>query len=423
MLIEFSVGNYKSFKEIVTFSMVAAQITAKDKTLDVNNIFPVDDELRLLKSAAVYGPNASGKSNFVAAIRFMRWFVLNSSKETQVMDAIEVEEFKLSTETIGTPTFFQMVFMLDGKRFRYGFEVDGERVVSEWLFHVPTIREAKLFVREEDRVDLSGQFKEGKGIPDKTRNNALFLSVVAQFNGAIAQQILRWFKDLTVISGLDDKEYLAYTRRRFESKPQQEEILRFVKKLDLGIHDIQIEKNRLSTPSLPLDMPVEFRNFLLRRSENDLSGVKTVHRIYDSEGRQASIELFDMEQHESEGTKKLFALAAFLLNALNSGHVLVVDELDARLHLLITCAIIDLFHSNDANPHHAQLIFTTHDTHLLSNKVFRRDQIWFVEKDLLGASLLHSLVEYKVRNDASFEKDYIHGRYGAIPFIGDLVKR
>ena len=254
-----------------------------------------------------------------------------------------------------------------------------------------------------------GQFKEGKDLPEKTRNNALFLSVVAQFNGMMAQQLLRWVKDLTVISGLDDQEYLTYTLQRFERNPQQQDILRFVKKLDLGIDDIQIEKNGFGRPSLPLDMPVEYRSFVLRHAENDLSGIKTVHPIYDSEGRQTSIELFDMEYHESEGTKKLFALAAPLLDALNKGHVLIVDELDARLHLLITCAIINLFHSNETN--------------LLSNKIFRRDQIWFVQKDLQGASQLYSLIEYKVRNDASFEKDYIRGRYGAVPFIGDLVKR
>lgn len=425
MLIEFSVGNYKSFKEIVTFSMVGASITAKDKTLDANNLFTVDDELRLLKSAAVYGANASGKSNLVDALRFMRWFVLNSSKALQIMDVIDVEEFKLSTETRGMPSFFQIVFMLDDKRFRYGFELDQERVVSEWLFHVPTIREAKLFVREDDGFDLSGQFKEGKDLSDKTRNNALFLSVIAQFNGMIAQSLLRWFKNLTIISGLDDKEYLTYTLRSLENSSRQEDILRFVKKLDLGIDDIRIEKNHLNVnrPFLPLDLPIEYRNFVLRQAGNDLSGIKTIHRIYNSDGEQTSTESFDMEYQESEGTKKLFALAAPLLDALKNGHVLIVDELDARLHLLITRAIIDLFHSDENNPHQAQLIFTTHDTNLLSNKIFRRDQIWFVQKNLQGVSELYSLAEYKVRNDASFEKDYVRGRYGAVPFIGELVKR
>lgn len=422
MLVEFSVGNYKSFKEIETFSMVGASITAKDKTLDINNLFTVDDELTLLKSAAIYGANASGKSNFVDALHFMRWFVLNSSKALQVLDAIDVEEFKLSTETRGMPSFFQIVFMLENKRFRYGFELDQERVISEWLFHVPTSREAKLFVREDDAFDLSGQFKEGKDISDKTRTNALFLSVVAQFNGAIAQSLLRWFKNLTIISGLDDKEYITYTLQRLECNPQQEDILRFVKKLDLGIDDIQVDKNRLHSPIFPFDKAIEYRNFVFRQKKNDLSGIKTIHRIYNSEGVQTSTEAFDMEYHESEGTKKLFALAAPLLDALKNGHVLIVDELDARLHLLITCAIIDLFHSDESNPHQAQLIFTTHDTNLLSNKIFRRDQIWFVQKNVQGVSQLYSLVEYKVRNDTSFEKDYVRGRYGAVPFIGELIK-
>ena len=143
MLIEFSIGNYRSFKEIVTFSMVAAKINAKDKKLNESNVFRINENLSLLKSAAIYGANASGKSNFAQAINFMKYFVLSSSKETQAKEAIGVEEFRLNTETVKQPSFFQIVFLLEGKRYRYGFEVDKQHVVSEWLFYVPNKREAK----------------------------------------------------------------------------------------------------------------------------------------------------------------------------------------------------------------------------------------------------------------------------------------
>lgn len=145
MLIQFDVGNYKSFKEVVTFSMIAARITAKDKRLDENNVFKVNDELNLLKSTAIYGANASGKSNFISAVRFMKQFVLSSSKDTQANEAIPVESFRLNTETAHQPSFFEMVFIIDSRRYRYGFEVTSEKIVSEWLFHVPTSREAKHF--------------------------------------------------------------------------------------------------------------------------------------------------------------------------------------------------------------------------------------------------------------------------------------
>jgi uncharacterized protein len=397
MLIEFSIGNYKSFKDVVTFSMVAANITSKDKSLDVNNLHCTEEDLCLLKSAAIYGANGSGKSNFAGAVLFMRDFVFNSSKSTQESETIPVEAFRLSVETEEGPSFFEIVFLIDGIKYRYGFEVNAERVIKEWLFTTTSRKESKLFVRDENGIVVMPKFKEGKDLIDKTRENALFLSVVAQFNGAISKQVINWFRRLSVISGLEDRTYRSYTERTFADESHRDSILQFIKRLDLGISDIQIQ----SMSGAPKQ-------------------VVTVHRKYDSKGKPTSVEMFDIDSHESEGTKKLFALAGPLMETLKSGRILVIDELDARLHPLITLAVIDLFHSPEANAKGAQLIFITHDTNLLSNKIFRRDQIWFAEKDKHGATHMHSLVEYKVRNDASFESDYIHGKYGAIPFLGDL---
>jgi len=207
MLIEISIGNYKSFKDIVTFSMVAANITSKDKSLDVNNLHCLDGDLCLLKSAAIYGANGSGKSNFASAVLFMRDFVFNSSKSTQEAELIGVEAFKLSVETEKEPSFFEVVFLIDGTKYRYGFEVSAERVIKEWLFDTPSRKEAKLFVRDENGIEVMPRFKEGRDLIDKTRNNALFLSVVAQFNGAISKQVINWFRRLSVISGLQDTAY------------------------------------------------------------------------------------------------------------------------------------------------------------------------------------------------------------------------
>lgn len=406
MLIGFSVGNYKSFKETVTLSMVASSITEEDKELDENNVFPINDKLSLLKSAAIYGANASGKSNLVAAINFMKWFVLNSSKETQVSEAIYIEAFRLSTQTEKEPSFFEIVFLLEDKTFRYGFEVNAREVVSEWLFQADDTEEKMLFERDFDNYILD-DFPEGQGISDKTRSNALFLSVVAQFNGKISGKILLWFsKNLQLISGLQDPQYRKETLESFENDRHRHDIIEFIKKLDLGIADIQIKKNISQKTAL-------FGSLYQ-------AAVKTVHRKYDADGKQTAIELFDIETHESEGTNKLFALAHLLLDTLRTGKILLIDELDARLHPLITRELICLFNSNETNPHNAQLIFTTHDTNLLSSKTFRKDQIWFTEKDNKGATDLYSLVEYKVGKNASFERDYIMGKYGAIPFIGNF---
>ena len=376
--------------------MVAANLVAKDKKLDRTNLFAVDKDLKLLKSAAIYGANASGKSNLAQALSFMKWFAINSSKETQSTEKINVEYFRLSTETESEPSFFEIVFVLDGQQYRYGFEADRDRVVSEWLFYVPKVRETKLFERENNRFSISKTYK-ADGIQQRTRDNALFLSVSAQFNVKIAENILEWLTNqLKIISGLDDKAYLDYTVNCLIEEKNKDEIIQLIKKLDLGVGEIQVE------PTIG-----EIK-------------VKTVHKKFDSEGNYISTEIFNLERQESEGTQKVFALAGFLVDVLKNGQVLIVDELDARLHPLISRAIIELFNSNESNPNQAQLIFMTHDTNLLSNKIFRRDQIWFTEKNRYGATDLYSLAEYKVRNDASFESDYIKGRYGAVPYTGNL---
>ena len=421
MLIGFSVGNYKSFKETVTLSMVASSITEEEKELNENNVFPINDKLSLLKSAAIYGANASGKSNLIAAINFMKWFVLNSSKETQVSDAIDIEAFRLSTETEKEPSFFEIVFLLeDKKRFKYGFEVNAREVVSEWLFQADDSQEKMLFERDFDNYILD-DFPEGQGISDKTRSNALFLSVVAQFNGKNSGKILLWFsKTLQLISGLQDTQYRKETLDSFDNAGQRHDIIEFIKKLDLGILDI-VRINTSVVFSLS-DYTAKYGgsySSLYPNSEIKTT-VYTFHPKYDADGKQTSMELFDIEKHESEGTNKLFALAGILLDTLRTGKILLIDELDARLHPLITRELICLFNSNETNPHNAQLIFTTHDTNLLSSKTFGKDQIWFTEKDNKGATDLYSLVEYKVGKNASFERDYIMGKYGAIPFIGNF---
>lgn len=429
MLIGFSVGNYRSFKDVVTFSMVASPITGEEQQLDENNTFKVNEQLSLLKSGAIYGANASGKSNLVAAINFMNRFVLNSSRETQISDFIPIDPFRLSTETENEPSFFEIVFKLDKKNnnkiYRYGFEVNKTRVISEWLFYRQKTREINIFERNLDDFVLGKSFKEeGKGITDKTRNNALFLSVVAQFNGKTASDILMWFRNLNVISGLNDLIYRNYTVSSFESNQHKKDILQLVKKLDLGIEDIRIEKTPLTEELLPSFFSEEVKKTLLGASGNQLN-VKTVHQKYDSEGKPIALEVFDIEDNESEGTQKLFSLAGPLLETLKNGEILVIDELDARFHPLITSAIIKLFNCLETNPKNAQLVFTTHDTNLLRRNIFdisvlRRDQIWFTEKDNQGATTLYSLVEYKVGKNAAFEKDYLIGKYGAIPFIGNI---
>jgi uncharacterized protein len=405
MLIEFSVGNYRSFKDVVTFSMLAAPIQHLDKNIDRNNVFTATKEIDLLRSAAIYGANASGKSNLVRALSFMSSFTLGSAIDRKAKDPIDTELYKLSTQTEGNPSYFEIVFSTNRTRYRYGFEVDRQSVRSEWLYQTLRTKETELFVREGSNFKISSKFAEGADLESKTRKNALFLSVVAQFNGKIATEITDWFYQAIVIADVDDEDnYAQITFDAFFEDERTEELVALIKGLDLGIKNIQaIETSRFEDGSIALE-------------------IKTTHWKYDENGKRVADEQFDITEEESAGTQKLYRLSGLILSVLEDGDRLIVDELDARLHPLITCAIVKLFNSSKTNPNNAQLIFTTHDTNLLSCGLFRKDQVWFTEKNRYGATDLYSLVEYQIPDDAPFEQDYIAGRYGAVPFIGDLSR-
>jgi hypothetical protein len=376
--------------------------------------------LKLLTSAAVYGANASGKSNLIEALNFVCSFISVSARGTRATGGIRVEPFRLSAETVGRPSYFEIVFTAQDHQYRYGFEVSRERVHREWLYHVPTVREARLFERDGDQITLSGAFKEGRGLEEKTRPNALFLSVVAQFNGAIARTITNWFLDMDIFSGLDDSWLRDTTLGLWDDPEGFSQVTRFIKDLDLSVEDLKLEQDQHMIERYRSQFPEKFAPGVDWKMPGAYR-IKTEHRKFDAAGNPIGTEVFDLDEHESEGTRKLFALSGTLLGALALGSVVVADEFDARLHPLVTRRLIELFNSREHNPQHAQLIFTTQDTNLLDNRLFRRDQIWFTEKDRFGATHLYSLAEFKgVRNDASFEKDYVRGRYGAIPFLGDL---
>jgi AAA15 family ATPase/GTPase len=238
-------------------------------------------------------------------------------------------------------------------------------------------------------------------------------------------EIVSWFSHLGVVSGLDVELLKAITLEHLSNRQDLiDDVTKLIKKLDLSIDNLnlEIESRKISLDSLPQDLQDVVRNIISDSSgEIKSATIKTYHPKYDSTGKMIELEIFDMDNHESDGTKKILALSAPILDTLQRGEVLVIDELDARLHPLMTRSIIELFNSQKTNPKNAQLIFTTHDINLLSHKFLRRDQIWFTEKNHQGATDLYSLVEFAdINNNNTFEKDYIQGRYGAIPFIGDL---
>jgi AAA15 family ATPase/GTPase len=448
MLIEFSVSNYLSIKEVITLSMVASNAVKEleSPTEGVNNVFwDKSNKNKYLKSAVVYGANGSGKSNLLSAIGFYRRFILSSSNDRQADDEIMTIPFLLSTETENKSSSFEMIFIIGAIRFRFGFEVTKKNVTSEWLFGFDTEnsnKESTYFTREHQNIKVSNRnFKEGKGLENNARPNALFLSTVAQLNGEVSNKIQNWLKtNINVISGLDDAT-TAYTIGRFQDQEEfRKKIINFFKLINLGIEDIKMEEpvldnlSKILPPkredekiaSLIQELQKELKDRMKKGGDTREISINAFHKKFDKANKLIDTIALDFEL-ESKGTQKLFSLLGPWFDTLEKGKILIVDELDSRLHTKLTTELLKIFQSG-INTKNAQLIFASHDTNLLRNDLLRRDQIWFTEKDDKGSTDLYSLVEYKinqatsVRNDASFEKDYLIGKYGAIPYFGNIPK-
>ncbi|MBF0456975.1 MAG: ATP-binding protein [Nitrospirae bacterium] len=396
MLVEFSVGNYLSFKNKVTLSMAAG--TVKEYA---EHIIPtIDPKVSLLKSAVIYGANASGKSNLIKSLKFMRDFVLESAG-TQITQLIPVIKYLFSTESDKIPSVFEIVFIIKDVFYKYGFEVDSDKVRKEYLSAYPKKRERKYFNRDDAGIQVGKYFSEGKGLEKKTRPNSLFLSYCAQNNGAVSGGILKWFSKIDFLDN-NNYDYNIGFALMLNDMLRDSNIKADVLKL-LAITDLQIK-----------DIVQEFI------MNGKAYYFTTLHTKYNDKNMRVEDVKLGLE-YESEGTKKIIKYSVPIIKKLLNGGILIIDDMNAMLHTIISKELVKLFNNNDKN---AQFVITTHDTNLLDKRYFRRDQIWFTEKDQYGATDLYSLIEFKIdkKNDDYYERDYIKGRYGAIPFLVDFSK-
>ena len=424
MLVRFSVKNFKTFREKTSLSLVASNY---DKgTRETENVIQNDKfNLRILKSAVVYGANASGKSKLFEALAFMKHFVIGSSKDSQKGDKIHVDPFRLSEETELESSEFEVIFIFEEVIYRYGFEADKNQVISEWLYYKPKTKEIELFYRDFQNFEThSRNFAKGRMVikENLVRDNALLISVAAQFNDTISIAVIDWFKNFRTLSGLHDKIYQGYTMSKIKDAPFKVKILELLKAADLGIQDIKLET--LDIEELPEDIPGELRDKILKETAEGYAeyfSALTYHKKYNTSKKFVENVRFSLDNDESSGTQKFFALAGPILDVIENGYMLIVDELDSKLHPNLVYKIVSLFNSKEFNKKNAQLIFNTHDTNLLSSELFRRDQIWFTDKNKYGEAHLYSLADFKsaeVRKNEAFEENYIRGKYGAIPFLG-----
>lgn len=419
MLIELNVTNYRSFQETVQLQMTAGSTSNLRKQNTFNP--PVKGVPDLLRSSVIYGPNASGKSNLLKAIFFMKQFVL-ASAQGQEGDAILVSPFLFDMQSQAEPCEFEVLFIADGVRYQYGFAATQARVTHEWLLAYPEGRAQRWFERawnedaQQDDYYFGSKFSGKKKIwQDATRSNGLFLSTAIQLNNEQLKPVFYWFKNLIVIRQQDILDPGLSKIRCLDATGRQL-ILNMLNQADLSIDDIRCEQREFSEHDLPDEMP----QGLKRQIVQDMQGKQHIHIHFGHQVPGTDQVVWLPLEEESDGTRKFFAYAGPLLDGLKQGQVFLIDELDNSLHPYMVQFLLKLFHSSDANRDNAQLIFTTHDTTILDQKLMRRDQIWFMKKNEQNASVLYPLSDFKPRNHEALEKGYLQGRYGALPYIGEV---
>ena len=415
MLLDFRVKNFRSLRDEQTLSLVAA----KDKSLQVLNTMPsgIKAAPTLLRSVAIYGANAGGKSNLIKALQYMRAVVAESASVMQPDQTFNIQPFRLDALSVAQPTEFDVSFVLDGVRHQYGFELTAQRVTREYLLVYKAFKPQQWFERNYDAASGKDVYDFGVGLKGPksvwegaTRPNALFLSMAVQLNSEQLKPVFAWFVNkLAIFNEITPlgQHFSVDMLRKPEGKRA---ICDFLTSADISISDIEVVTRKVSGQDVHFDMAAGKTEVLNEEQEvNEL----LFHHVTDQ--GKAVFSLGD----ESMGTRNLLFLTGPVLDILDNGMALVVDELDSSLHPLLVRRLVELFQNPAVNKKGAQLIFTTHDTSLLDPDLFRRDQIWFVEKDPDQASKLYPLSDFSPRKNEALERGYLMGRYGALPFLGD----
>ena len=407
MLIQFSARNYKSFKSTFTVDL----FTAKADT--VCPLFECS-ALKVYPSAVFYGANGSGKSNILKAFAMMQRLVLNRDKIIQSTDELPISRFRLSEESEDDTSAFDISFFTSGKKYKYGFEYDERCVYSEYLYVYESDRPTIVF--EYDVDENEGQiritkYKDLKRI--KHLKNSLFLVEADRNGNEMAKNVLAWFKSAHYVEYASVRSFSPLYWDNLANPDMKKIFQTFINDADIGIRDIFQDSKSVPAPNA-------IKNSR-RETTFEQASVKTLHCKYKSDLSVTGDEEFDLFTDESLGTQKYFYVLGPVITALKEGTVLFLDELDASLHPILTRKILSLFNSKKSNPNGAQLVFTCQDTNLLDQSLFDKEQIWFVEKDKYGESHIASLSEYKdVRKEHKIERNYIMGKYGAIPYLGDF---
>lgn len=415
MLLEFRVRNYRSVREEQALSLVASG----DRELADTHLAQTGLKSlpRVVRSAVVYGPNASGKSTLLLALNYMRAVIAESATVIQPGQTYNVQPFKLDEAFASQPTAFELTFMLAGVRHQYAFEMTQQRIISESLLVYRTAKPTQWFSRtlNDDGETYHYEFSAYLTGPRKlwensTRPNALFLSTAAQLNSEQISPVFRWIIESIVFLGAGADFDHGFTTALLATDEGRATIRDFLSAADISIADVQ------AVPRKGFLQQVVLHAGGVAHASREESEI--LFPIFQHTTPKGSAQ-FELEE-ESQGTQRLYGLMAPVLDILKRGRILIVDELDSSLHPLLVRRLISMFHDPSLNKNGAQLIFSTHDTSLLDRTLLRRDQIWFTEKDSDQATRVYPLTDFSPRKQEAWERGYLAGRYGAVPFFGEM---
>jgi predicted ATPase len=418
MLLRFSVANHLSMRDPQELSLSASSLTDVEAGLIDCAAVPSG---RVLPAVVIYGANASGKSNFVAALGYMCSAVLHSHSKGAPGGGVPRTPFALDPTCVEAASIFVADFVVDGVRYHYGFEASDETFDAEWLYAFPNNRRQMLFERKSESFSFGRGLKgRNKVIADLTRPNSLFLSAAAQNDHKQLSRVVRFFRALRIDSRIVVPGEIASLRLAQEEVDGR--VIKFLDKIGTGVIDYRRREREVpdEIQALQRELVSAFRRVTkgqveIRPGEDEKDiAIELAHRGHDGKAI-----FFDLDR-ESAGTRRLLILLGRVFRVLDEGALLLIDELDASLHTQACEAMLALFSSHTTNPNGAQMVATTHDTNLLRSPLLRRDQIWFTEKDAEGATHLYPLTDIRTRKGDDLEKGYLQGRYGAIPFSGPI---
>ncbi len=425
MLLQLKIENFLSYKNEVVFDMTASSLKEKNPELVTDPIFEERNE-KILRTAAIYGANGSGKSNLLKAIEFIIETV-TGKKDSELWQNFNYSQgnpFILNPDSAKKPSCFEMSFIINSIEYRYGFKFLNSIVESEWL-HKTKERETKIFTREKQEFDINNEYKVLTVLEQNKmiKPESVLLGLASTFNEINSITIVNYFKNFHFFDTFDIGSFIKGNKLtpRLEEELFRQKLLRLLQKADTGIDNINFVKDKKEKIKFNgIELENIFSEFLNKQL------IESTRNVYDNKNKLVGKLNLPFSQFESEGTRKFFDIALYAIEVLEKGGILVIDEIDTKFHPILTENLIRLFYDKEMNPNNAQLLFSTHNTNLMDSKVLRRDQIWLTEKDSFGETRIFPLSQFKtdlgksVRNDEAIEKNYLEGKYGAIPIISGL---